>query len=294
MNEIDLTIGVPTFNEEANIFRFFETLKEQLLAQDSSVEVIFVDDSEDNTPHIIEKFRLNYPEIKIRLIHNKYRKGASNAWNTIFDEAKGKVVVLLDADIVIGENCITILKNNIEGKVALCASNAVPVNKGNNIYSNAASFIAYWLRSMRLHGLSQYTTMGRALALDSRSAKEIKIPEEIIAIDLYVQCMVLKQKKNVIYDDTAKIFFSTPMNRKDFFNQIIRALKGYNQIREITDSFDINAPLSIIFKEFFLNAVKNPRGALSLLLCYCILPLIYLQKRSQVSHMWDIAHSTKK
>ncbi len=294
MNDIDLTIGIPTFNEEANITKFFETLKRQIISQHYSVEIIFVDDSADNTPNIIENLRLNNPDFQIRIIHNSSRKGASNAWNTIFKEAKGKVLVLLDADIIVGENCITILRENIINNVGLCASNALPINKSNNLYSNAASFIAFWLRSMRLHGLSQYTTMGRALALDSRSAKEIEIPNEIIAIDLYVQCMILKQNKKVVYVDAAKIYFTTPSNRKDFYSQIIRALKGYDQIREITKSFNINAPLFLTIKEFLLNAKKYPRGAFSLLVCYGIIPLIYLRQRSKISYIWDIAHSTKK
>ena len=50
----------------------------------------------------------------------------------------------------------------------LCASNTLPIIKNNNIFSKASAFIAFWLRSVRQHGISQYTTMGRALALSSK------------------------------------------------------------------------------------------------------------------------------
>ncbi|HKR73099.1 MAG TPA: glycosyltransferase family 2 protein [Candidatus Nitrosocosmicus sp.] len=294
MNEFDITIGIPTYNEEANILKFFEALKSQVLSQDRSVEVIFIDDSDDDTPQIIENLRIKNPEISIRLIHNMSRRGASYAWNTIFRVAKGKVLILFDADIALGDNCISTLTNNINGHVGLCASNTIPVRKDNNIYSSAATFIANWLRSMRMHGLSQYTTMGRALSIDTQLAKKISIPNETIAIDLYVQCMIIKQDKNILYDDNAKVYFVTPNNRKDFFSQIVRAMKGYGQIKEIMKSFNIEAPISLIIKEFLKNSIQYPRGAISLLLCYSLFPFFYARYSSKVTHIWDIAYSTKE
>lgn len=294
MNEFDITIGIPTYNEEANILKFFEALKSQVLSQDRSVEVIFIDDSDDDTPQIIENLRIKNPEISIRLIHNMSRRGASYAWNTIFRAAKGKVLILFDADIVLGDNCISTLTNNINGHVGLCASNTIPIRKDNNIYSSAATFIANWLRSMRMHGLSQYTTMGRALSIDTQLAKKISIPNETIAIDLYVQCMIIKQDKNILYDDNARVYFVTPNNRKDFFSQIVRAMKGYGQIKEIMKSFNIEAPISLIIKEFLKNSIQYPRGAISLLLCYSLFPFFYARYSSKVTHIWDIAYSTKE
>jgi glycosyltransferase involved in cell wall biosynthesis len=294
MNKIDITVGVPTYNEEANILKFFKALKDQLVTQDGSTEVIFIDDSEDKTDRIIDNLRLNYPELNIHLVHNSDRKGAANAWNTIFRIAKGKVLILLDADIMLGENCISRLVRNINEDTGLCASNTIPLRKDNSVYSYAASFIAYWLRSIRLHGLSQYTTMGRALAVDTQLVKHMSIPNKTIAIDLYIQCMIIKQNKSVVYDDSAMIYFIPPNNSKDFFSQIIRAMKGYDQIKDITKRLEFNAPISLLIKEFLKNFRRYPRGALSLLLCYCIYPLFYARISSKVSHTWDIAYSTKK
>ncbi|HEX5905029.1 MAG TPA: glycosyltransferase family 2 protein [Candidatus Nitrosocosmicus sp.] len=294
MNEINITVGVPTYNEEANILKFFNALKNQLVTLDGSAEVIFIDDSEDKTSCIIDNLRLNNPELNIQLVHNSDRKGAAHAWNTIFRIARGKVLILLDADIVLGENCISRLARNINEDTGLCASNTIPLRKDNSVYSNAASFIAHWLRSIRLHGLSQYTTMGRALALDTQLVNRKSIPNRTIAIDLNVQCMIIKQNKNVVYDDTAMVYFITPNNSKDFFSQIIRAIKGYDQIKEITKGLEFNAPISLIIKEFLKNFRLYPRGALSLLICYCIFPLFYARNSSKVSHIWDIAYSTKK
>ena len=58
-----ITIGIPTYNEEKNIIKFFESLKKQNIESDSIDKILFVDDSEDNTPELINKLKINviYP-----------------------------------------------------------------------------------------------------------------------------------------------------------------------------------------------------------------------------------------
>jgi glycosyltransferase involved in cell wall biosynthesis len=294
MNRCALTIGIITYNEENSILKFFDSLKSQQLSDNLIItEVIFVDDSIDETPNIINQLRSENPEFNIRLFHNDKRKGASQAWNTIFKNAKGSIIVLFDADIEIGANCISLLSNNISDNIGLCASNTIPTIKSTSLYSCASIFIAYWLRSIRMKGLSQYTVMGRALALNTELAKRIEIPQEIIAIDLYLQCKVLEMNKRVIYVDDAKIYFNPPDTKQDFFSQIVRALIGHSQIKELTRKFDFDAPVSLTLKEFVKNSIKYPKGSLCLLFCYFQLPIRYFKGREQVSFIWEPANSTK-
>ena len=113
------------------------------------------------------------------------------AWNEIFQEATGQIIVLYDADIKLEKKCTFNLVNKISGNIVLSASNSQPI-QSDNIYGNASKFISSWLRKVRQNGLSQYTVMGRALAIKTEIAKEIYIPEEIIAIDLYLQNHILR------------------------------------------------------------------------------------------------------
>jgi len=294
MNKCAITIGIITYNEENNILKFFDSLKSQHLADKLVItEVIFVDDSNDETPNLINKIKSENPKFNISLIHNDKRKGASQAWNTIFRNAKGSIIILLDADIEIGENCISRLSNKISDNVGLCASNTIPKINSRSLYTCASIFISYWLRSIRMNRLSQYTTMGRALALNTELAKGIEIPQEIIAIDLYLQCKVLEMNKRVIYDDDAIIYFNPPVTKHDFFSQVVRALIGHGQIKELTRKFDFDAPVSLTIKEFLKNSIKYPKGSLCLLLCYLQLPISYFKDREQVSYIWETANSTK-
>lgn len=294
MENKKVSIGIPTFNEERSIVNFFSSLKRQSINDKCIIdEIIFVDDSDDKTPQIINKLALENPEYNIRLLHNYVRQGASHAWNTIFKNAKGDIIVLLDADIKLTDNCLSRLTNKIHTNVGLCASNSLPIIEKNNIFSNASGFIAYWLRSIRLHGLSQYTTMGRALAIDSTVIKDLEIPKDIIAIDLYLQCKVLEKNMEVIYDDGASIYFNTPLNIQDFLSQVTRAIKGHSQIKEFSKKFNLRVPISISIIEFVKNSIKYPRGACCLMFCYTLLPFIYHKNKKNISYLWEMANSTK-
>ena len=99
--------------------------------------------------------------------------------------------------------------------------------------------------------------------------------------------------RKVIYDDDAIIYFNPPVTKHDFFSQVVRALIGHSQIKEMTRKFDFDAPTSVTIKEFFKISVKYPKGSLCLLLCYLQLPVVYLKDRKRISHIWEPADSTK-
>ncbi len=288
-----ITLGIPTYNEGKNVVKVIESIKNQNLESIRIDQIIFVDDSNDNTLEILKKLKLENPVLNIEIIHNAKRMGASRAWNTIFENSKYEIIVLLDADIEMEKNCINNLATKINERIGLCASNTIPIIEKKNVFSNASAFIALWLRAIRLYGLSQYTTMGRALALYAADVKELNIPDNIIAIDLYLQCKILEKGKDVIYDDEAMIFFKTPLNSKDFFSQVTRAIVGHEQIKEIVKKFDFEVPLFISVKEFIRSSIKFPRGCISLLYCYTMLPFNYFKTRKKVTYLWETANSTK-
>jgi glycosyltransferase involved in cell wall biosynthesis len=289
-----ITIGIPTYNEEKNIIKFFESLKKQNIESNSIDKILFVDDSEDNTPELINKLKIENPSLKIELIHNNKRMGASNAWNTIFKESTGEVIVLLDADIELEKNCIVNLTSKINENTCLCASNTQPIIQNDNRFSKASAFIAFWLRSIRQHGVSRYTTMGRALALNSEYVKYLEIPINIIAIDLYIQCKILENQKNVVYNDDAVIYFKTPSTMPDFLGQVTRAIIGHNQIKKLTKKCSPNLPFLILLKEFLKNSFRYPNYALALMYCYSMLPYSYFKTKKNVSYLWQTASSTKE
>src|SRR5918996_1236058 len=289
-----VTIGIPSYNEEENISNLIKSIIELNKSENRSAnhdhddshrgdikdsnttrnngidstkdfaitEIIISDDSSDRTRSIVEGIAAEYSSLNIKLLHHDIRRGVSAAWNEIFREAKGDVIVLYDADIKIDSNTTAYLVDSIRDGIGLCASNIIPLVQEKSAVSRASVFIAEWLRWVRKNRLSQYTVMGRALSISSRIAKKITIPENMIALDLYLQCKVLELGFKVVYNDRALVYFRPPDNMKDFSSQIIRATNGHKQIRHLLTGRCIGLPLRNRLVAAIKSIVQDPKGVI--------------------------------
>ena len=288
---LKVTIGIPTFNEEQNILSFLRSLEANTSNNYIISEVIISDDSSDNTPKIIDEFTKS-SSMNVRFIHHHERRGTAAAWNEIFEESTGDIIILYDADIILGQNCTHELASKIQGKVGMCASNQKPIQV-RGLLGRASFFISKWLESIRNRGLSQYTVMGRALSIYSDLAKKISIPKDIIAIDLYLQCKVIEHGFDIFYNENALIYFYPANNMSDFISQVLRATNGHRQIHDYLSRFKIRLSPNVALIETIRNISDDPSGALSLVTCYTLIPFYILKLKGINSSKWDIARSTK-
>lgn len=283
-----ITIGIPSYNERQNIVNLLRAIEEQNIPIS---EVLISDDSSDDTPNLVRNFA-QHSILDIQLFHHDTRRGAAAAWNEIIQKAKGDVTVLYDADTIPHPSCTEQLTLDLKGSVGICASNSQPVQAA-GIAGRASVFISNWLRSVRLARLSQYTVMGRALAINSREAKKIEIPINMIAIDLYIQCKILEIGLDVIYNDKAIVYFKPANDMRDLASQVIRALNGYNQIKDYVSSFGICLPQQLAIIHTLRNTLKDPLGAMSVAIGYSLIPYY----RSRLEHTdkatWHTATSSK-
>jgi glycosyltransferase involved in cell wall biosynthesis len=287
-----LTIGIPAYNEEKNILNLLQSLEEQRNMGDTTIsQIIISDDSSDNTPDLVKRYAQS-SSLNIELFHHTARRGAAAGWNEIFKHAVGEVVVLYDADTVPHPLCTARLASSINGNTGLCASNTHPV-QANGIAGRASVFISNWLRSVRLAGLSQYTVMGRALAINCKASGKIQLPADIIAIDLYLQCKVLEMGMDVVYNDEAIVFFKPANTMQDFVSQVIRAVNGHNQIRDYVSKFRIGLPAQVAIIQAAKNAIKGPLGALSAAIGYSMIPYYRSRLTQTSSAQWHTAQSSK-
>jgi glycosyltransferase involved in cell wall biosynthesis len=317
-----VSIGIPSFNEEDNISRLLRSIVKlnnlslQLGHQNNDysserergsvngnnilkstdfkiTEVIISDDSSDDTSRIVEEIAAENPSLHIRLLHHDTRRGVSAAWNEIFREAKGEITVLYDADVIIDADTIAHLVQSMKGNIGLCASNPKPLVSKRSTVARASLFIAEWLSSVRNERLSQYTVMGRALSISSEVAKRIVIPENVISLDLYLQCKVLEQGLGVVYNEDAVVYFKPPDNMLDFSSQILRARSGHKQINHLTGASRCNLDFRTGAVTTLKSAIKDPKGAFCLAICYLLLPYYKTRLTDVDSVRWHIAKSTK-
>ncbi len=283
-----ITVGIPSYNERQNIVNLLRAIEEQ---HAPIFEVLISDDSSDNTPSLVHNFA-RHSSLDIQLFHHDTRRGAAAAWNEILQRAAGDIIVLYDADTIPHPSCTEHLTSHIQGNVGMCASNSQPVQAA-GIAGMASVFISKWLRSVRLAQLSQYTVMGRGLAINSGEAKKIEIPTNMIAIDLYMQCKVLEAGRDVIYNDSAIVYFKPADNIHDLTSQVMRAVNGHKQIEAYVSSYGIGLPQRVAIAHAIKNAAKDPLGALSVTIGYTLIPYY----RSRLEHTdtakWHTAASSK-
>ncbi|GAX91136.1 glycosyltransferase [Effusibacillus lacus] len=90
-----ISIIIPTYNEKANIPILSRRIRGALNGE--AYEVIFVDDSTDDTPAVLAEISGRYPEF--RYIHRERETGLATAVIRGFEEAKGEILAVMDADL---------------------------------------------------------------------------------------------------------------------------------------------------------------------------------------------------
>lgn len=96
-NIVDLTIVIPTYNEEKNVLVISEKIRTAMNEQNYDYEIIFVDDSRDHTPAVLEEISQIWPNV--RYLHREGRKGLASAVVEGFAIARGDSIIVMDADL---------------------------------------------------------------------------------------------------------------------------------------------------------------------------------------------------
>jgi hypothetical protein len=165
--------------------------------------------------------------------------------------------------------------------------------QASGIAGRASAFISNWLQSVRKAGLSQYTVMGRALAISSSAAREIEIPKEVIAIDLYLQCRALELGLGIGYDDSAIVYFKPASSMQDMASQVVRAVNGHSQLKGYASRFRFGLAPQVALAEAAKCALRDPVGAMSVATSYSLLPYYRSRLGHTNSAKWHTAESSK-
>lgn len=90
-----LSVIVPTFNERENVRVITERIANAL--HDIQFEIVFVDDSVDETPQMLEKLSEQYAYVSF--YHRVGERGLATAVIYGFQKAKGDILIVMDADL---------------------------------------------------------------------------------------------------------------------------------------------------------------------------------------------------
>ena len=92
-----LSIIIPAYNEEQNVFPLFEEITQALHSYSHPYEIIFVDDgSTDRTPHLLKSISQQDSRVKCIIFRGNF--GQTAALSAGFDLARGEMIVSMDGD----------------------------------------------------------------------------------------------------------------------------------------------------------------------------------------------------
>jgi dolichol-phosphate mannosyltransferase len=99
-NHLELSVIVPTRNEAGNIEMLLVGI--QKAVEDIPIEVIFVDDSTDNTPQVVEASVAHFPELHVSMIHRQPQDrvgGLGGAVVAGLHKAQARYACVMDGDL---------------------------------------------------------------------------------------------------------------------------------------------------------------------------------------------------
>ncbi len=218
--KVNLTVGIPAYNEEANIRSLLRETLNQKQTWFSLQEIIVVSDgSNDRTGQIVKTYKDN----RVKLVDNQTRKGQSFCQNKIFSMAKGDAVVILEADTLTdGKNYLNYLVEPYarNRSIGLVQGNAKPL-AGKTIMEKVLSMQS---RLYHYFEISDYTkrkwyTCGRGGRLFSKQVySKLKWPAGVPE-DVYAHLWCKVHNFDTVFAPFAVRIFRCPTSIGDFVGE---------------------------------------------------------------------------
>jgi len=294
----NITIGIPAYNEEANIKRLISSvLKQDFTNLKLDKIIISSDGSTDKTVAVAKSFKNK----KIVIINNKDRKGIARGLNQIISKSKSEILVTLDADITISDNnFIQKLVSPILNNSASLTSSAIAEKMPKTFYGKIL-FVSMLLKENLFKAINNgnniYTCHGLARAYSKKFYQGLTFPASV-GNDMYSYLKCVNENLIYKYTESAIAWYKVPENYLDHKKQSTRF---FNTIEEQTKYFKKSfvTKQTQITRNDYLNGfyksipilVSFPIHSLS----YFVLQIYMRLKSNFVSsdEAWSIATSTK-
>jgi glycosyltransferase involved in cell wall biosynthesis len=295
-----ITIGIPAYNEEANLPRIIRELLSQTARTYVLREIIVVlDGCTDGSLNSI----LNLKTSKLRIINGHLRRGKPARLNQIFSLCTSSVLITVDADIYFTSlNTIAqLIKPFITGRkesapVDYVSGNCEPFAPKNRIQKIATAGIKIWTYARnRQHNL-MYFSEGQFRAFSRAYYRKLKFPDTS-ADDVFPYIFAQTHGYITSYCPTALVHYKLPLLFSDYLKQQFRYLQSPSIhttyfSKKVTGKFFTITTLdrSLAFAEQFLRDPLNT----TLYLCIWLLAKIkVLINKPYFTSRWEILASTK-
>lgn len=298
-DKLTISVGIPAYNEAANIKRLINAIQRQVL-ENLSLERIIVssDGSKDKTVDIVKSIG----DKKILLIKNIERKGLARGLNQIVKRSKSDILILLDADVSIKDRYLLekISQPIINDKKDLvsCRLKEIEPKK----FFEKTLFISMRLKENLFNlfrgGDNLFNCHGPVRAFSKKLYTKIFFPDGR-GNDMYSYLFVKANGHEFKYLKNTEVYYKIPRNIKDHKKQSLRFYNSLNIQRNYFSKDLIISETKIPLYIYFLGALKST----SLFLLYPLHIFYYLLTNTYLklvslrikmgNDLWSIAKSSK-
>jgi len=171
-------------------------------------------------------------------------EGKPTALNLALKKVKGKIIILTDGDVYLGEDSIKLLFDAFKNpKVMGSTGRPVSADKKSTFFgylSHLLADAAHHKRLTTLKGIRSgrsrvfvgsksnfFALSGYAMAMRNF---QLQIPKDTLVDDAYLSYVLLSKGGKLEYVPEATVFVNYPSNIKDWYKQKLRAVGGYIQL----------------------------------------------------------------
>lgn len=290
-----LSIGIPAYNEEANISYLLKELLSQKTEQIVLKNIIVNSDgSTDNTAVEVRKIKNK----KVILINNSQRKGRIFRQEQIMKKTTSDVLVLVDADIQINDRFFLekITKPIIQRKADLTSVKVEELESENfleRILDTSMKLKKYIFENIN-NGNNLYTCHGRARAFSKKLYKIIKF-NDAVAEDAFSYLYCITKGMKYEYVGSTQIFYKLPTDFNDHQKQSIRFLNSQRDLARYFGSKIVNEnyhlPLVPLFFSTLKFSLRNPLSMITYISVFTYLKIKALFLNTKIT--WEISKSSK-
>jgi len=290
-----VTIGIPAYNEAANI----RSLLLRVLAQQEDgftiKEIIILSDgSQDATAEEVALVK----DKRIHFIDDHKRLGKSARMEQIFRMNTSDVLILMDADIIFNDHKLfaKFLKKVNFKKSGLATVNVLPLPSETFFERilEAGVKVSKAVAERWENGDNYLTYKGCFLAMDSEFVSRIHMPAKIINNDAYLYFSAKQQGFTPSYVKNYFVYYRSPATLTDHIKQSSRYQHSFEELssyfgNDISDKYKI--PVAIMGRSILESFVRSP----FFLAAYIGISFITKVKRqTALTNTWSIAVSTKQ
>ena len=283
-----ISIGVCAYNEENNIGKFLDNLKEQI----GDEIIVVASGCTDKTIDIVNDKKLQ--DSRIKLLIQEKREGKSSAVNLFIKKSVNNILVLISADVLPEKDAVQKLTDVFQNqKTGMAGARPIPVNTEKTMVGFCVNYM--W----QLHHLIalQNPKCGEMIAF--RKVFDA-IPSESAVDEASIEKEIKKKGLEIIYVPEAIVRNRGPRTISDFIRQRRRIALGHMWLKK-HEGYEVSTLSSE--KIFDLILKNTPKGFIKKI---WVIGMIKLEIWSRFlgwwdytvlkknAHIWPVAKTTKK